>query len=113
MNGMKFLQKMFVGTSAIAFPFVTHADGKWCAGSDCSFALFVEWAIGSIFRPVIPVIVSLTVAYFLWGTTQYIMYGDDPNKRSEGRKKMIWGIIGLSVMMSFWAFARMVKGTFF
>lgn len=110
---MKFLQKVSVASVLYLTPFITFGAGSWCVGTDCSFARFVDWAIASLLRPVVPVIVSLTVVYFLWGTAEYIMYGDQESKRTEGRKKMIWGIIGLAVMMSFWAFARMVKDTFF
>lgn len=103
------------GIGLYAAPFVTYAQCAWVdpATGSCSFANFVDWAILSILRPVIPVLVSLTAAVFLWGVAQYIMNASDPKARTDGRKKMIWGIIGLSVMLSFWAIARAIKGTFF
>lgn len=115
------VKKNFVGmvkkicVFSVAFlsvPLVAFA-APWCSGLDCSFKLFVSWAITSIMRPVVPIIVSLTVVYFLWGTALYIWYGDDLGKRTEGRQKMLIGIIALAVMMSFWAAARMLKVTFF
>ena len=56
---------------------------------------------------------GLTVVMFLWGSTQYLMHGEDPEKRSEGKKKMLLGIIALAIMMSFWGFAKLLKVTFF
>lgn len=92
---------------------LTSFAAAWCVGTDCSFRRFVDWSIGSLFRPIVPVLVSLTVAYFLWGTADYIRFADSADKRSEGRKRMFWGIVGLAVIMGFWAAARMVKNTFF
>jgi len=106
----------FLWAGIIAFmasPHIALAVCRWEVYGSCNFDSFVKWTIASIFKPVIPVLVSLTVVYFLWGTAQYIMNTEDLTKRTEGRKRMIWGIVGLSVMMSFWAFANMVKGTFF
>ena len=97
----------------LTLPSISSA-AAWCdATDDCSFDLFVTWAISSILKPIIPVVVSLTVAIFLWGTAQYIMYGDDIEKRKVGRRKMLIGIISLAIMMSFWGLAKMLVGTFF
>ena len=111
---MKYLKNIHIPAALLLLtPFVSFAQGAWCDAGDCSFKVFVTWAIGSILRPVVPIIVSLTVVYFLWGTALYVMYGDEPTKRTEGRKKMVIGILALAVMMSFWAAARMLKVTFF
>jgi hypothetical protein len=50
---------------------------------------------------VIPVLASLTLLVFLWGITKFIMKTGDQKAVDEGKKLMIWGLVGLFVMMSF------------
>jgi hypothetical protein len=40
---------------------------------------------------------------FLWGVIQYITAGADEEKRAGARNYMIYGIIGLFVLVSVWA----------
>jgi zinc transporter ZupT len=113
---MDYKKITFFASLALIAPTQALAQCAWydATGSGaCNFANFVDWAIGNLFRPVIPVLVSLTAAFFLWGVAQYVFNAADPGKRTEGRDKMVWGIIGLAVIMSFWAIARMIKGTLF
>ena len=94
-------------------PLFAHAQAAWCSGGDCTFKQFVKYATGVILKPIIPLLVSITVVYFLWGVYLYIGLAGDASKRDEGRKKMLMGIIALSVMVSFWGLAKLLSGTFF
>ena len=67
--------------------------------------------IANILNKVIPVLIVLGVVYFVWGVVQYIMTGDEAKKK-EGRTKMIYGIIGLVVIVAMWGLVFMVKNTF-
>ncbi|MCK5095806.1 MAG: hypothetical protein KAR24_00430 [Candidatus Pacebacteria bacterium] len=90
------------------------AASIWCdSAGDCSFKIFVGGVIDSILKPIVPIIVGLTVVMFLWGSTQYLTHGEDPEQRSEGKRKMLLGIIALAMMVSFWGFAKLLKTTFF
>jgi hypothetical protein len=52
---------------------------------------------------VVTVLVALTVLVFLWGLMKFMFKGQGSDSaRSEGRKLMLWGIIGLFVMTSMW-----------
>ena len=57
-------------------------------------------------------IFSLAVAAFVWGVVQYVINSDDEAKKSKGRDFMIWGIIGLTVMVSVWGLVKVVSSTF-
>ena len=65
----------------------------------------------SILNTIVPLLVTLGVVYFVWGVVQYIMTGDEAKKK-EGRTKMIYGIIGLVVIITMWGLVFMVKNTF-
>ena len=61
---------------------------------------------------VIPLIIGLAVVYFLWGIATYILSSGDEEKKTEGRSKMIYGIVALAVMVSVWGLVRVVQNTF-
>ncbi len=107
----KNIQKIIV--VAMAFPmFVSAQTGAWCVGMDCSFKQFVRYVTEILLRPVLILLISLTVVMFLWGTAEYIGLASS-DKRVEGRKKMLVGLIALAIMMSFWGLAKILKHTFF
>ncbi|MCK5591257.1 MAG: hypothetical protein KAI72_04810 [Candidatus Pacebacteria bacterium] len=81
-------------------------------GADRSIKTLIQDMISGVLKPIVPFVVSLTVAYFLWGTAMYIMYAGDATKREEGRKMMLRGIIALAVMTSFWGVAKILVNTF-
>jgi predicted permease len=66
----------------------------------------------SIFAVFVPVIVGLALVVFLWGVAQYIIHGDNEQKRSEARNFIIWGILSLFVMVSVWGLVAILTGTF-
>jgi len=65
----------------------------------------------SILNTIVPLLVTLGVVYFVWGVVQYIMTGDEAKKK-EGRTKMIYGIIGLVVIITMWGIVGLITNTF-
>ncbi len=59
-----------------------------------------------IVNPAIIFLFALAFVYFLWGGLTYIQNAADPEKRSEGAQGMLYGIIGLAVMMSSFGLVR-------
>ena len=46
------------------------------------------------------------------GVIKYLVNSEDSTKRAEGRNFMIYGIIAIFVMISFWGFVGVLQGTF-
>jgi ribose/xylose/arabinose/galactoside ABC-type transport system permease subunit len=63
-------------------------------------------------RSVVPLIFSLAMLTFIWGVVQYVINGDDESKKEKGRNFMIWGIIGLTVMVCVWGLVKILGNTF-
>ena len=58
-------------------------------------------AFGGILGLIVPVLFSLSLVYFFWGVTQFILKDAGNDKtREDGKKKMIWGLIALFVFVS-------------
>lgn len=67
--------------------------------------------IDFIVRTIIPLTVALALLIFLWGVLLYIKNSEDVKKREEGRQFMLFGIIGLAVMVSVWGLVQILTNT--
>jgi Type IV secretion system pilin len=60
----------------------------------------------------VPLIFGVAMIVFLWGVVRYVIASDVKSK-ADGRTFIIYGVIGLGVMLSVWGLAFFVKNTFF
>ncbi len=49
--------------------------------------------------PLIALLSAVALMVFIWGVFQYILNADDATARAKGRRHMISGIIGLTIMI--------------
>ena len=66
----------------------------------------------SILNSLIPLIVTLGIIYFVWGVVSYVIASDAEAKK-KGRDRIIFGIIGLAVIISVWGLVVLLRDTFF
>src|SRR3989338_10230158 len=66
----------------------------------------------TIINALMPFIVALAVLFFIWGVFQFVMAAGDEEARTAGRDKMIYGIIGIFVMVSVWGLVNLLQGSF-
>jgi len=64
-----------------------------------------------IVNPAILFLFALALVYFLYGMVVFIKNADDEKARNEGKQNMIWGIVGLFIMVGVYGILRIVIGT--
>lgn len=65
--------------------------------------------VGALNTVVAPVIFALAFAAFIWGVVNYFFFqGSNETKREEGRHFILWGIIGMVVLVSVWGFVNIL-----
>lgn len=69
--------------------------------------------IDSIADRLVTLLVGVGLVVFIWGVIRYMTAGADNEQMRRGRKLMLWGIIGLFVMVSMWGLVNIVRDTFF
>ncbi len=74
-------------------------------------AFTVLTTINQILSTIIPILITLAVVYFIWGVIQYTISTDEEAKKGA-RSKIINGLIGLFIIISFWGIVRLVSNTF-
>lgn len=61
--------------------------------------------------PLITLMMTIALVVFLWGSFEFIMSAKNPGKRDQGRKHIMWGLVGLLVMVSAYALLNVAVGT--
>jgi FtsH-binding integral membrane protein len=65
-----------------------------------------------IAQSVIPLLFALATVGFMWGVIQMVINPEDAEKRKQGKQYMMWGLIGLFVMISIWGLVTIFTNTF-
>lgn len=65
-----------------------------------------------IINPLILFLFALAVAYFLFGALEFIINQANEEKKTSGKSHMLWGIIGITIMMGVWAILNIILSTF-
>ncbi|PIR58032.1 MAG: hypothetical protein COU71_00895 [Parcubacteria group bacterium CG10_big_fil_rev_8_21_14_0_10_38_31] len=53
-----------------------------------------------ILNPIIGLMISIALLLFIYGVIEFIYGADNEDKRKQGKQHIIWGIIGLFIMVS-------------
>jgi len=85
----------------------------WAYGHTVAAASFVERINNAIIFPLVSLMLGVAVLVFIWGGYQYLLKADDAKARSEGQMHMLFGIIGIVVMISAYTILTIAVRTFF
>jgi membrane protein DedA with SNARE-associated domain len=66
-------------------------------------------AILEIFDYLIPTLIGIALLVFIWGVIVFIAKSGDDKAHEEGRRKMLWGVIILFVIISMWGLVRLIQ----
>ncbi len=61
---------------------------------------------------VVPTIVTLATAVFIWGIIQYVLAGGSDTRKKEAKNLIIWGLVGLFAIVAMWGIVKVIGKTF-
>ncbi|HCY17789.1 MAG: hypothetical protein UR62_C0005G0021 [Candidatus Nomurabacteria bacterium GW2011_GWF2_35_12] len=108
------MKKKLIGLSSLVgfAPFVALAqNATGCDSVELGTVQSIICKFGNILDTLIPVLIVLGVVYFVWGVVQYVISSEEEAKQ-KGKMRMIYGIIGLVVIVAMWGLVGIVKRTF-
>jgi len=90
--------------TALVFPFLSYAQ-----------------TVGGIFNKlsiivsnyIVPFLMGLAVMLFLFGVVKFIAAAGNPEKIKTAKHYILWGLVALFFLVSFWAFIHILLTTFF
>jgi len=65
----------------------------------------------NILNPFIAFLFVLATVYFLFGLVQFYIAGDNEESRKKGQSHMVWGIVGMFIMLSVFGIMRVIVNT--
>lgn len=65
-----------------------------------------------IINPILLLLFAAGFLYFLWGMSTFIWNAESEDGRTVGVRHMMWGIVGMFIMVAAWGFINLIKGTF-
>ena len=77
-----------------------------------SFNDFLTKVNSLIINPLIALLFALAVAVFLYGVFEFISNQDNEESKTNGKSHMIWGLVGLAIMVGVWGILNIVLQTF-
>lgn len=67
--------------------------------------------IVNIVNPLIMLVFALAVLFFVIGIIQMIVSGESSDARKKGGMHMLWGSIGMFIMISAWGIIHLIANT--
>lgn len=99
-------------TGALLLPAIAIAADEAGDSNPTTFKTFVGKIIDQI-NLLIPFVVGLTVFMLIIGIFRYSSQGASEEGRQKGKELMIYGVIGVFIMLSFWGLAVILHNTIF
>ncbi len=92
MNIQKNRKYFFLGTILTLFPSIAFGAFEGLKELLVDFSVLLNTGVRVLF--------GLSMVFFLWGLSQFILNAGDVKKKEEGKSKMVWGIVALTVFVS-------------
>ena len=100
------MKKFLIGVSALlVLPTLAHAEAV--SGFTGLLTLLTTWI-----QAIMPFLLLLAALFFFWGLTMFILKAGDEEARAEAKQKMIWGVVAVFIMVSFWGLVGFLSSTF-
>ena len=74
---------------------------------------FIIKLLTVIVNPLINLMFAAALVYFLWGVVQYIKGADSEPARETGREHIMWGLVGMFIMVAAVGIIMVARRTIF
>lgn len=64
-----------------------------------------------ILKPLIFLMFAVATVVFVWGVQGFVGSADDPEARGKGAQQMLWGILGMAIMVGAVALVNIIGNT--
>jgi len=65
--------------------------------------------ISALVNNLVPLTIALALLFFIWGLVQFILASGDEEAKTAGKRKIVWGIVALFVIISVWGLVGLLN----
>lgn len=98
------VKKLIIGSLAFV-PVLGFADGIPAVNT------LVNNISSFILKPLVFLMFALATLVFIWGAQGFVGAADDAEARSKGASRMIWGLVGMVIMIGAVALVTIIGNT--
>lgn len=73
---------------------------------------FLGKVVVEIVNPIILLLSAVAFVLFLWGVFEFVAHAGDETKRTEGKRAIMWGLVGLVIIFGAYGIINVALGTF-
>jgi uncharacterized membrane protein YidH (DUF202 family) len=73
---------------------------------------FISKLVSLIIQPLVVLLLTAGVAYFIWGVAMFIMNADNAEERAKGTQHLMWGVLGIIIMVGVVGILKIATSTF-
>ena len=84
---------------------------KIAYAASTSFNGFLYNVESMIIDPLIKLLFALAIVFFLYGVFEFLSNQDNDEKKTTGKSHMLWGIVGITIMMGVWTILGILLNT--
>lgn len=77
-----------------------------------ALSAFICKVVSLLIQPLIVLIVTAGVAYFIYGIAVYMWNAEKGDQRAKGTQHILWGVIGIVIMVAVVGILQIVLNTF-
>ncbi len=72
---------------------------------------FVKNVNSLIVNPIIELLFALALAFFIYGVLEFVLNQESEDKRTIGKRHMLWGLVGMTIMLGVWGILQVALDT--
>lgn len=91
--------------------FINYFGLPFALADESPVATFVGKLDRYIFNPLIILLFSAALVYFLYGVLEFLMNSTSAEGREKGQSHMMWGLLGMFIMFGAFAILNLIGNT--
>jgi hypothetical protein len=88
-----------------------HAQAVVIGGKAIDTNTLLQNILREIVNPIVTLMVAVAVVVFLWGVFEFVRNAESSEERKKGGLHMLWGAIGLFIMVTAYGIVHLILGT--
>ena len=98
--------KKIIAVLAVLVPSVTMAQTPIIDATSLTVKL------ANLGNQLIGLLIAVAVIFIIWHAVMFILKASDPENRKAHREGVLWGIVGLVIILSIWGIVALIRNTF-